>query len=51
MLNNSACFSDNRSNRTTGGGLANRLTFAMSRVAWSLKNVVEEDKEELAEME
>jgi hypothetical protein len=29
-LMNSSYFSDNRSVRTTGGGLANRLTFALS---------------------
>ena len=30
-------FSDSRSIRTTGGGLANRLTNALSKVAWNCK--------------
>lgn len=38
-------FSDSRSIRTTGGGLANRLTNALSKVAWNCK-VTRKDGEE-----
>ncbi len=38
FLNNSGYFSDSKSIRTTGGGLANRLTTALSRVAWNAKS-------------
>lgn len=53
---NSSYYSDNKSVRTTGGGLANRLTNALSCVARNLKNGVGLDsltaqKEELTEEE
>jgi hypothetical protein len=38
-------FSDSRSIRTTGGGLANRLTGSLSKVAWNCK-VTRKDGEE-----
>ena len=38
FLNNSSYFSDTKSMRTTGGGLANRLTTALSRVSWNAKS-------------
>ena len=37
-MSNSSYFSDTKSVRTTGGGLANRLTTALSRVAWNYKS-------------
>lgn len=37
---NSSYYSDSKSVRTTGGGLANRLTFALSCVARNFKNGV-----------
>jgi len=37
---NSSYYSDSKSIRTTGGGLANRLTNALSCVARNLKNGV-----------
>ena len=39
-------FSDSRSIRTTGGGLANRLTESLSKVAWNCK-VTRKDGEEI----
>lgn len=52
-------FSDSRSIRTTGGGLANRLTNALSKVAWNCKvtrkegeeSKYDESDEELAELQ
>jgi len=38
-MNSSSYFSDTKSVRTTGGGLANRLTTALSRVAWNYKSI------------
>lgn len=53
---NSSYVSDSKSVRTTGGGLANRLTFALSCVARSYKNGVTEENskecdEEVADLE
>ncbi len=50
-MNSSSYFSDTKSVRTTGGGLANRLTTALSRVAWNYKSInfnffVEEESQE-----
>ncbi len=43
---NSSYFSDVRSVQTTGGGLANRLTFALSCVARNFKNGMARNEDE-----